>query len=380
MKIIKFAVSTAITALLGWLIYYLALPAFNLTSPGFWWYLISLGAIFSICISIFDEIEYESRLSTCISWAITALFLVILLIGFIVGGPMCNSSAHYSRLDVEKTTFEKEIPQVDWNTVPQIDKDSSSILGNRKMGTLTNEVSQFNVMTNYTQINYGGKPVRVSPLGYAGLFKYNSNKHSGIPGYITVDGISKEAEFVRLEKGMKYSPSAYFGKDLVRYLRRNFRTVLFDTLSFEIDDNGNPYYIVPTFRYTAGIGRAKMPTGCILVNPINGEFDVYDIDNIPTWIDHAIDATTAVQMIDAWGTYENGFWNSMFGQKNVRESTQGYNYVTIDNDVYLYTGITSVVQDESNIGFMMVNMRTGKAKYFEMPSAEEYSAMDSAKG
>lgn len=149
---------------------------------------------------------------------------------------------------------------------------------------------------------------------------------------------------------MQYSPSAKFGKDLKRYLRRNFRGILFGNFSFEIDDNGNPYYIVPTFTYSAGIGNAKKPTGCILVDPITGELIKYDLDNIPTWIDHAIDANIAVDMIDSWGMYQNGFWNSIFGQKNVKKSTEGYNYVTIDNNVYLYTGITSVVQDESNIG------------------------------
>lgn len=382
MSVTKISISAIVTAFFAWLTYYFALPAMTFSSPGMWWYFLFVGVVLTICLGIGSAIAEDEFVSVSISGGICAVILIVIIIGSIAGGKMFNAKDYHARLDVETTTFEEAIPEVDWNTIPQIDKDSSSILGNRKMGTLINEVSQYNVMDNYTQINYENKPVRVSPLGYAGIGKYNNNKHDGIPGYIIVDGVTKEAEFVRLEKGMKYSPSAYFGKDLRRYLRRNFRTTLFDIFSFEIDDEGNPYYVVPTYKYTAGIGGVKVPTGCILVDPITGDLEKYDMDEIPQWIDHSLAASHVVDMIDTWGIYGGGYLNKfkIFGQKNVRKSTEGYNYITIDDDVYLYTGITSVVQDESNIGFIMVNMRTGKAKYFDIASAEEYSAMDSAKG
>lgn len=311
---------------------------------------------------------------------IAAVLFVILLIGLLIGSPMCSANKHYSRLEVENTTFEQEFSEVDWNSVPQIDKDSSAILGNRKMGTLTDMVSQFNVMNEYTIINYNGSPVRVSPLGYDGLFKYNNNKINGIPGYIIVNGVTKEAEYVELENGMQYSPSSYFDKDLKRYLRRNYRTTMFGEFSFEIDDEGNPYWVIPTYKYAAGFGGAHTPTGCILLDPVTGKHQAYSLNEVPEWVDAALEPNLVVGMINSWGKYANGFWNTWFGQQGVKVSTQGYNYVTIGNDVYLYTGITSVVADESNIGFILVNMRTGDAKYFELDSAEEYSAMDSAKG
>jgi len=379
---IKITITSALTLMFGWLLYVLALPALTLSSPGLWWYAIIVVAFFALCNNIcgyFSDDEINIRIGI-VAWIIAAALLIILCLGALIGSPMFNASAYHNRLEVTNTTFEQEFDQVDWNTVPQIDKSSSEILGNRKMGTLTNEISQYNVQSIYTQTNIDGKPVRVSPLGYAGLFKYNNNKHKGIPGFIVVDQVTKEASFERMDKGMKYSPSAYFSKDLTRYLRRNFRSTLFGETSFEVDDNNNPFWIIPTYKYSAGIGGAKTPTGCILVNPVNGELEQYDLGEIPEWIDHAIDSDIAVSMIDSWGSYGNGFWNTVFGQKDVRESTEGYNYVTIGNDVYLYTGITSVVADESNIGFMLMNMRTAEARYFEMPSAEEYSAMDSAKG
>ncbi len=376
---VKFSVAGIVTAFFAWLIYYLAMPAANFANPGFWWYLIGVGAILTVALFIAGAWD-EILLPGFIAGGVTVLMLLVLIIGAIAGSAMFSSHKYYSRLEVENTTFEQEFNEVDWNTVPQIDKDSSIILGKRKMGTLTDMVSQFNVMDEYTIINYNGSPVRVSPLGYAGLFKYNNNKINGIPGYVIVNGVTKEAEYVELEEGMQYSPSSYWAKDLKRYLRRNFRSTMFGEFSFEIDDEGNPFWIIPTYKYGAGIGGAKTPTGCITVDPISGKLHSYSLDEVPEWIDAALDPKMAVSMIDSWGEYADGFFNTWFGQKGVKKSTQGYNYVTIGNDVYLYTGITSVVADESNIGFILVNMRTGAAKYFELDSAEEYSAMDSAKG
>lgn len=376
---IKFSLSGIITAFLAWLIYYLAMPAPNFANPGFWWYLIAIGAILTVCL-IFAGLWDEIFIPAFVSGGLTVLMLLILIIGAIAGSAMFSSHKYYNRLKVENTTFEQEFNEVDWNTIPQIDKDSSIILGNRKMGTLADMVSQFYVMNEYTIINYKGSPVRVSPLGYGGLFKYNSNKINGIPGYVLVNGVTKEAEYIELEEGMQYSPTSYWGKDLKRYLRRNFRSTMFGEFSFEIDDEGNPFWIIPTYKYGAGIGGAKTPTGCITVDPVSGKLHFYSLDEVPEWIDAALDPQMAVNMIDSWGEYENGFFNTWFSQKGVKKSTKGYNYVTIGNDVYLYTGITSVVSDESNIGFILVNMRTGASKYFELDSAEEYSAMDSAKG
>lgn len=376
---VKFSLASIVTALFAWLVYYLTMPAANFANPGFWWYLIGTGVILTLVLFIAGHDDHI-YLPFAISGITTVIMLVILIIGSIAGTTMFSSHKHYLRLNVEETTFKSEFNQVDWNTVPQIDKDSSIILGKRKMGTLTNMVSQFNVMDEYTIINYNGSPVRVSPLGYAGLFKYSNNKINGIPGYISVNGVTKEAEYVELKKGMQYSPSAYFAKDLKRYLRRNFRTTMFGEFSFEVDDEGNPYWIIPTYKYGAGIGKAKIPTGCITLDPVSGELHSYSLDEVPEWIDAALDPDIVVDMIDSWGQYADGFWNTWFGQKGVKVSTEGYNYVTIGNDVYLYTGITSVVADESNIGFILANMRTGIAKYFELDSAEEYSAMDSAKG
>ncbi|MBQ9987425.1 MAG: CvpA family protein, partial [Erysipelotrichales bacterium] len=68
------------------------------------------------------------------------------------------------------------------------------------------------------------------------------------------------------------------------------------------------------------------------------------------------------------------------GQKNVVNTTDGYNYTVMNDDVYLYTGITSKASDESNLGFILSNLRTKETHFYSVPGAEEYSAMASAQG
>ena len=247
------------------------------------------------------------------------------------------------------------------------------------MGQATQWVSQYYVSDLYTQINYNDSIIRVTPIEYAGIIKYFANRKEGIKGYITVDSVDGSANLVTLDKGMKYMPSAYFFENLYRKLRIDYPTAIFDDASFEIDNEGNPYWIVPTIKY-AGIGLRKEINGVIILDAVTGKSEKYAIQDVPTWVDHVYSASLIIEQLDNWGEYKEGYWNSIFGQKNVVNTTDGYNYLVMDDDVYLYTGITSVSTDESNIGFVLVNMRTKETNYYSAPGAEEYSAMASAEG
>lgn len=383
MRFMKTTIFVAISLILTGVLYYFWLPPLNLSAPGFWFFafIAVLTVSGAIALSVFAEgDDLEDSIAAPIITILIIASIAIPLIGEIGSATCFHAKKNANLLEVTNTTFESEFENVDWNTIPHIDNDSAKILGARKMGTLVEEVSQYNVSNYYTLINHNGKPVRIAPLEYAGIFKYFNNKANGIPGYIIVDCVEKDAEFVKLDKGIQYSDSACFSKDLDRHLRFSYPTKLFDDLGFEIDDKGNPYWVVPTYKYSIGIGGGKTPDGCIICDPVTGETKFYNLNEIPTWVDHAVDDYTIVSLVNKWGKYQSGFKNYMFGQKNVRMSTEGSAFITMNDDVYLYTGITSVAMDESNIGFILVNQRTAEAKYFEMPSAEEYSAMDSAKG
>ena len=282
-------------------------------------------------------------------------------------------------MDTEENNFISEIKEVDFNSLPLLDKESSSRLGDRVMGQMPELVSQFYVSNLYTQINYNNDIIRVTPLEYNGLFKYLANYKDGVKGYITVNSVNGNSNLIKLDRGMKYMPSAYLFKDLNRHLRFNYPTEIFGDTNFEIDNQGNPYWITAVLKYV-GIGQRKDVKGIIITDPITGETNYYDVGNIPSWVDHVYDANLIIEQVNNWGSYRNGFLNSIFGQKNVVATTSGYNYIVMDDDVFLYTGITSVSSDESNLGFILTNLRTKYTRFYSVPGAEEYSAMASAEG
>jgi hypothetical protein len=97
-------------------------------------------------------------------------------------------------------------------------------------------------------------------------------------------------------------------------------------------------------------------------------------------VDRVYSADLIIAQYDYYGTLVNGFLNSIFGQRNVTVTTDGYNYIAMKDDVYMYTGVTSVGGDQSNIGFLLCNQRTKETKYYKCSGATEYSAMSSAQG
>lgn len=376
-----------VTLLIGVVIFYFTLPAINLTSPGFYAYLFMLTAIYLVSGSlklldtrnIIANIKKGPKSIIYIILGWVAIFVVIIVINLFVS-PLFNSSGWANRIVIDTTkSFEENVKEVDFNALPLLDKESSQKLGDRVMGQMPELVSQFYVSNLYTQINYNNDIVRVTPLEYNGFIKYLNNYKEGVKGYITVNSVTGDTKLVKLEEGMKYMPSAYFSKNLYRALRFKYPTVIFGKESFEIDNNGKPYWVVPTIKYT-GIGVKTEISGVILMDAVTGNTKKYVVGDVPTWIDQVYSADLIIEQVDNWGMYKKGFFNSLFAQNGVVQTTSGYNYTVMNDDVYLYTGITSVVSDESNIGFIMTNLRTKETNFYQVPGAEEYSAMASAEG
>ena len=379
-------ISLLITVIVGMIIYFVVLPPINITSIAFWVYILLMFAIYLFfnTVSNIDQngINFDFKKSRIIIVVLVSIPFLIIITNFILS-PIFNASAYSKRInvieDTEESNFTTEIEEVNFNSLPLLDKDSSSRLGDRVMGQMPELVSQFYVSSLYTQINYNNDIIRVTPLEYNGLFKYLTNYKEGVKGYITVNSVDGTANLVKLDKGMKYMPSAYLLKDLDRHLRFSYPTKIFGETNFEIDNDGNPYWITEVLKY-AGVGIRKEVDGIIITDPITGSTRYYNAEDVPTWVDHVYDASLIIEEVDDWGTYRNGFLNSLFGQKNVVVTTTGYNYVVMEDDVYLYTGITSVSSDESNLGFILTNMRTKHTRFYSVPGAEEYSAMASAEG
>lgn len=378
----NFVKAIVCTLVIGLTIFYLFLPPINITSLEFYSFLIFLILVY-LCFRyvIFDIRNIGNGIRGLVKYGVFIVILIIL--PFVVNlflSPLFNAKGYSNRIVVkEDGDFKNDVAEVDFNHIPLLDKDSSQKLGDRVMGQLPELVSQFYVSDLYTQINYNNKIVRVTPLEYNGFIKYLGNRKDGVKGYIVVDSGNGNAELVKLDKGMKYMPSGYFFENLYRKLRFKYPTFVFDDVNFEIDNNGNPYWIAPVVKYK-GIGLLKDIKGAVILNVISGESKYYDVSSIPSWVDHIYSADLIIEQVDDWGTYKNGFWNSVLSQKNVVNTTDGYNYLTISDDVYLYTGITSVANDEANIGFILSNLRTKETVFYSVAGAEEYSAMGSSEG
>ena len=382
-----FIIRIIICLVLAFFLYYATLPALNLHNPGFYMYLFMVFMIYIISsvLMLGDGRRTITRLrdlprNMLIILSVVAGVFALIILTNIVCSPLFNSKSWASRITIkEDTSFTDDILEVDFNKVPLLDKDSSQKLGDRVMGQMSELVSQYYVSDLYTQINYNSEIVRVTPIEYNGFIKWLNNMRHGVLGYIKVNSVTGGAELVKLDKGMKYMPSAYFFKDLDRALRFKYPTTIFGNISFEIDNEGNPYWVVPTIKYT-GVGLKEEINGIVLMNPINGKTTRYKVDEVPAWVDQVYSASLIIEQIDDWGMYKKGFLNSVFSQNGVVQTTDGYNYLIKEDDVYMYTGITSVSSDESNIGFVLTNLRTKETNVYAVPGAEEYSAMASAEG
>ena len=260
--------------------------------------------------------------------------------------------------------------------IPMLDADSAERLGNRKLGELSDMVSQFEILPTYTQINYQGRPVRVTSLRYGDLIKWLTNREAGLPAYILIDMVTQDAEVVRLEEGMKYTTAEHFGRNLYRHIRFQYPTMMFDEPVFEIDEEGTPWWVCSRIVKTIGLFGGTDVNGAVLVNAITGESQYYE--EVPNWVDRVYSYDIIMEQYDYYGMYHNGFLNSMFGQKDVTLTTEGWNYIAIDDDVYMYTGVTSVTSDQSNIGFILSNQRTKETHFYRVAGATERSAMESA--
>ncbi len=369
--------------LLASIYYYVTLPAINIHSSDFWMFfivIIIIAALIYIRRKKLNRYELKNSKGVKVILGILVVVVAAYLIGTLLSSPIVNAKKYQKLLDVKDGEFTKDIEELSFDQIPLLDRDSAAILGNRKMGSMVDMVSQFEVDDLYSQINYQDQPVRVSPLRYASVIKWLTNQKEGIPAYIKIDMATQNTELVKLKEGMKYTTSDHFNRNIYRHLRFKYPTYIFNDLSFEIDDDGVPYWICPVKKFNIGLFGGTTIGRVVLCNAITGETKDYKIEDAPEWIDRAYSADLLVELYDYYGSLKHGYFNSILGQKDCLKTTTGYNYLAIDDDVWVYTGVTSVSGDQSNVGFVLMNQRTMETKFYGIEGATEDSAMSSAEG
>lgn len=395
-KITRNIILLALLLLAAGIYYYMALPAINIHAAGFWLALELLIA-FATVIHAFTQLRKRSNDNIVpmqskekmlkemkgvkLGGGLFILTLLIFAAGNLLSSPIINADKYQKLLNVKESDFTEDIQQTNYNTIPLLDKDSAELLGNRKMGSMVDMVSQFEVGSDYTQINYKDMPVRVTPLVYANEIKWLTNQKAGIPAYIRIDMATQNTECVKLDQTIKYSKAEYFNRNIYRHLRFRYPTYIFDDqIFFEIDDEGTPYWVCPVKKFNIGLFGGQTVGNVVLCNAVTGECTDYPVDEVPTWIDKVYSAELLTELYNYYGIYKHGFFNSILGQKDCLKATNGYNYIALDDDVWVYTGVTSVSGDQSNVGFVLMNQRTMETKFYTVEGAIEDSAMSSAEG
>lgn len=392
--------SLAVTLLVGAVSYYLALVPLNLHSTAFWWFLFWLAFVYTVSLyllravtrlkggTVFDRPKKPAGLllsflggATRIGLSLMALPILVLLLGSLLSSTFFHARAYAGVIEVNEAIFRDDMPESDSVTnIALMDGASAVIIGNKKLGELSHVVSQYEVSAHYTQINYHGVPRKVANLEHADFFKWFNNREKGIPGYVMVDPVNATADYVEFSEPIRYVESAFFGDDLERKLRFSYPTKIFGSTRFEVDESGNPRYIVACMAPKVGLFGAMDVSEVIVFNPIDGSSEIYDVEDAPSWIDAVIDGDLAIRKYDWFGKLSGGFWNSIIGNVDCKRATDDYGYIAIGDDIWYYTGVTSLTSDESNIGFMLCNARTGEYKYYQVAGADEAAAMGSAEG
>ena len=382
------------------LYFYIELPAINPASPSFWGSLTMV--VFSFAYPFLlkkgdgvyrmnksagnhgETISFElngSRFNK-ITVALILIPSVIMLAGTALSSTVLNARAYANVIEVTEADFATDMKETSEVTnIALMDGNSARYLGNKTLGSVSHMVSQYVVSDRYTQINYQYTPKKVANLEHADFFKWFANKDKGVPGYVMVDPVNNSAEYMELKTPLKYVDSAYFNHDLMRKLRFEYPTKIFDDfISFEVDDEGNPYYIITCLEPKVFPFGAMDVCEAIIFDPCTGESEIYAVDEVPAWVDAVYSGDLAEQKYNWYGTLSGGFINSIIGNKDCKQTTDDYGYIVIGDDVWYFTGVTSVTSDESNIGFIISNARTGEYKYYPVVGAEEYGAMNAAEG
>ncbi len=393
---VRTAIKLLISSAVVFLLFYVILPPINPLASEFWIFLTAVLAIYLLpfCFANLFKVytlpgsaarvelaRGKKSTASKIMLAAIALPIAVIIIGNICSSTFFNAKKYANVITVTEANFATDMPETNAVTnIALMDTNSAVTIGNRALGSLSDVVSQYVVNGTYTQINYQGFPKKLSCLEYDGFFKWLGNRANGVPGYIMVDPVNNTAEYKKLATPLKYVDSAYFGEDLYRKLRFEYPTKIFGTVNFEIDEEGNPYFIVACKKPKVGLFGAYDVSEVIIFNPCDGTSETYSVGEVPRWVDIVFDGYLAEDKYNWHGTLSGGFWNSVIGNKGCKQTTDDFGYLMHDDDVWYYTGVTSVTADASNIGFIVSNARTGEYKYYAVVGAEEYSAMSAAEG
>lgn len=390
---LRLLISAVLTIIAGGIVYYMMLPALNFKDVNMYIFIMVLIVLFMVFFALackankkIERREYIKKKSK-VPVIIAAVLVVVMAVGWLCGATIFRASSYNKLMPVTTSEFSTDFEKLSVDSVPRVDESRALTLADQQLGSLSEYKSQYVVSNTTTMINYNNRPVRVAYLEYADVFKWFNNTKEGVPAYMIIDLISQKVTVVNCVEQfgscIQYSPTELFNEKLIRHIRFQYPTELLDTPNFEISDDGHPYWITPVLDKTIGLFGGTDVKGAIITDALNGESVYYDIEQVRSdeslqWIDVVYSANLLVQQYDYYGKFQNGFWNSIIFQNDVSQASQGNGYIAMDDDVWIYTGVTSSESDASNFGFILSNQRTKETRYYENGGAIETAAQQSA--
>lgn len=390
---IKLILSFILTVILGAGAYYMMFPALNLKTSDVYVFVILLIVafmlIFGWLIGANQKIERREyvKKKSVVPAIIIGVIVVAMVIGYLTGCTLFRAKSYAKLMPVTDSSFSEDFKDIKYDQVPRLDATTAKVLADQQLGQLSEYKSQYVVSNVSTQINYKGTPCRVAYLEYADVFKWFNNTKNGLPAYMLINLVTQKVESVncveKFGEGIKYSPTELFNEKLLRHLRFQYPTAIMDIPNFEIDDNQHPYWITPVLDKTIGLFGGTDVKAVIITDALNGESTMYSIKDVRekkelSWIDVVYSESLLVEQYNFRGKLSNGFWNSIIFQNDVNVTSYGNGNIALDDDVWVYTGVTSSEADASNFGFVLCNQRTKETRYYKNGGAMENSAQDSA--
>ena len=388
-RIVPVIVTVCIAIFANWLL----LPAWNIHSEGFWAYWIFIIFVAANAVFMTDIIlDKGIQRDISILIKICCVLLIIIIILSLASSKIFNAIDYSNLIEIKEGNFGDEIQSIstakEAKEFPMLDVETAQKLGDRSLSEI-DKVSQFEVNGEYNLITYNNKQYRLSPLEYSSIFRAMNNE--SITGYVLVDTETQESHLVQLDNEIKYAPSDIFSQDLTRYLRKQYPRYIFDKYQFDIDDNGEAYYIAPVLEPTIGFFGGKIVQSFVIVNANTGECEEYSPEDLPEWVDHAYSLDYLMELAEIYYQYKGGFWNTIFSKTNVRKISYsyrgeniseeeeenrfvGYNSIMTKDGVQFFTCVVSASNDESALGFILANCRTGEITYYDCAGAEESTA------
>ncbi|MDV6169064.1 hypothetical protein R1T16_11565 [Flavobacterium sp. DG1-102-2] len=385
----KKTVAVAVLLVIGFLIFYTALPVLNYGFTGFAVILIFIlvAAAFTTSDKIITSKKVTLKLTKGGKIALgiaLVLFLYATLLPLFTSAPIFRNQDYREMIGKVKTgdKMTNHIAPISINKVRVVDENLAYLLGEKILGSDPALGSKSELGEFFIQ-KVGDDLYWVAPLLHSGFFKWLNNS-DGTEGYVMVSATNeRDVKLVQNLNGkdlkIKYQPEAYFGSQIERHTYFNgYATTGLADFNFEIDDTGKPFWVATKYEKKVGFAGDDA-TGVVLIDAQTGAINEYTIANTPKWVDRIQPISFVVEQMNDWGEYVHGYWNWANTDKLMITEDLTLVYGE-DGRSYWYTGVSSVGKEESAVGFALIDTRTKETTIYHQSGATEYAAQSSAEG